>query len=141
MESLPAGGQDAAAGGTSKIWGRKVPRKLLSMVMVACLAWAAMACSDDGDEASPAPTATSNQAAVEIGAILPLTGALSSYGETSKALLDEGVTAINAQSGRKVALSVEDSTSVPAVALQKLQALHGRGIRVVIGPYSSSEVN
>jgi branched-chain amino acid transport system substrate-binding protein len=110
------------------------------VLLVAFLAPLALACGGDGDEGGGGGSQAAGEP-VDVGAILPLTGALSSYGETSRALLDEAVTAVKARSPAGITLVVEDSTSVPAVALQKLQALHARGIRVVIGPYSSSEVN
>jgi branched-chain amino acid transport system substrate-binding protein len=93
-----------------------------------------LACSDDDDDDDDAG------GAFTIGALLPLTGALSSYGETSHAALDEAIVAINAGSGPKVRLLVEDTTTVPAVAAQKLAAMKDRGVRLVIGPYSSAEV-
>lgn len=72
---------------------------------------------------------------VKIGALLPLTGALSSYGETSKAALED-----LAGSLENVELVIEDTKTDPAVALSLLEAMHEDGIGIVIGPYSSSEV-
>lgn len=72
---------------------------------------------------------------VKIGALLPLTGALSSYGETSKAALED-----LAGSLENVELVIEDTKTDPTVALSLLEAMHEDGIGIVIGPYSSSEV-
>jgi branched-chain amino acid transport system substrate-binding protein len=77
---------------------------------------------------------------LEIGAVLPLTGALASYGESSEAALAEAVEAINAEGETTLSLAIEDSGSDPQTALAKLQDLHERGINIVVGPYSSSEV-
>jgi branched-chain amino acid transport system substrate-binding protein len=95
------------------------------------------ACSSNDNDSGSKETGS-----IRIGALLPLSGSLSSYGETSKAALDDAVATINKKSGaRKVDLVVEDTTTDPKVALEKLQSLHGRGIKVIIGPYASSEVN
>ena len=107
----------------------------------------AAACGDDDEddpgntpEALAATTTPGDSTTIEVGAILPLTGTLASYGETSDAALAEAVSAINSDSETQIELIIEDSASDPATALEKLRALHERGIRVVIGPYSSSEV-
>jgi branched-chain amino acid transport system substrate-binding protein len=86
------------------------------------------ACSGSDDEEDDTFT---------IGALLPLTGALSSYGETSRAALEEAVAAIG---DSKVDLLIEDTRTDPPTALSKLQSFKDRGVEVVIGPYSSSEV-
>lgn len=75
-----------------------------------------------------------------IGALLPLTGALKSYGESSQAVLIEAAAAINARGGRGVALDVEDTRTDPAGALDALKRLATRGVRLAVGPYASSEV-
>ena len=88
-----------------------------------------MACSDDDSDT------------IKVGALLPLSGALESYGESSEAALEEAVEAINdSDTTADVELVVEDTESVPETALEKLEELVDDGIRIVIGPYSSSEV-
>jgi branched-chain amino acid transport system substrate-binding protein len=77
---------------------------------------------------------------VQIGALLPLTGALSSYGEASHAALLDLVSEINNKGNRQLELVIENTETSPAMALAKLQSLHRRGINVVVGPYASSEV-
>jgi branched-chain amino acid transport system substrate-binding protein len=81
-----------------------------------------------------APLGGAEQAQSSIGALLPLTGSLSSYGETSLTSLQ-----LAAQTAG-VELRIEDTETSPEVALEKLEVLHDAGIRVVIGPYSSAEV-
>jgi branched-chain amino acid transport system substrate-binding protein len=78
-----------------------------------------------------------------VGALLPLTGSLASYGETSRAALEAGVADLNARSGaagQHVTLIVEDTATDPATARAKLESLNARGVKLVIGPYASSEV-
>jgi branched-chain amino acid transport system substrate-binding protein len=86
-----------------------------------------------------APSARA-QSPVQIGALIPLTGALSSYGETSHAALLDAVEQINRKGNRQVELTIEDTGTSPTIVLERLKALHARGIRVVIGPYASSSV-
>jgi branched-chain amino acid transport system substrate-binding protein len=75
-----------------------------------------------------------------IGALLPLTGSLASYGESSRAALAEAVATINARGGPRLTLEVEDTKTDPAAALAALQKLAVRGIKLTVGPYASSEV-
>jgi branched-chain amino acid transport system substrate-binding protein len=74
---------------------------------------------------------------IQIGALLPLTGSLASYGETSQAALNDAVAALG---DANVSLVVEDTTTDPPMALEGLKALKERGVKVVIGPFGSSEV-
>lgn len=133
-------------------------RLLLLLASVMLLAFV-VACSDDdnGDAtgtpdatATGTPTADATEPATEtpaagetlrIGALLPTSGALQSYGENSAATLAAAVDAINAEGDRTIELVIEDTNSDPVTALERLQALYDDGIRVVIGPYSSSEVS
>ena len=102
---------------------------LASLVLFAALG---SACSSDGDSGS--------DAGLRIGALLPLTGALGSYGETSKAALDDAVASMNLNGRTSVTLVVEDTRTDPPTALEKLKSLKDRGLKLVIGPYASSEV-
>jgi len=82
---------------------------------------------------------------IEIGALLPLTGRLATVGEDIRAGLEVAQEDINAylkQAGLPVSFKivVEDTQTSPDVALQKIQALHSRGIQLFIGPASSAEV-
>ena len=101
------------------------------------------ACSDSNDEGSNAttgsPSATGEGSSVTVGALLPLSGDLASYGETSQAALQEAVTAL-AKDGTSVTLSVKDTATDPAKALEGLTNLKEQGVKLVIGPYASSEV-
>ena len=80
-----------------------------------------------------------------IGALLPLTGTLSSFGESSDASLRLAVEDVNNQFARsglstRVGLIIEDTKTDPAVALEKLKDLASKGIRIVIGPSTSAAV-
>jgi branched-chain amino acid transport system substrate-binding protein len=105
-------------------------RILLALLCLPLAVAAFAACSDDDDVSGSNDT-------FRVGALLPLTGALASYGETSKAALEAAVAA----NGGAIELVIRDTATTPATALEKLQELHADGIRVVIGPYASSEVN
>jgi branched-chain amino acid transport system substrate-binding protein len=108
-----------------------LPFRLLSLLLLVVLvASSATGCSSSSKTSS----------AITIGALLPLTGALASYGETSNAALADAVSAINSEGHGKLTLAVEDTGTDPAKSLDGLKALHTRGVRLVIGPYSSSEV-
>nr|QNO55622.1 hypothetical protein JLLEDACL_00021 [Methanosarcinales archaeon ANME-1 ERB7] len=93
---------------------------------------------------TPAPE-VAPQPEVVLGALLPLTGALSSSGESTQAALELAVEDINEYlssigSKTSVRLIIEDTETDPAVALEKLQNLAGKGVKIVIGPDSSTEV-
>lgn len=80
-----------------------------------------------------------------IGALLPLTGSLASYGENSKEAILIAEKEINAwlkEIGATFTIKViiEDTETKPDVALTKLQSLAARGVKIVIGPQTSAEV-
>jgi ABC-type branched-subunit amino acid transport system substrate-binding protein len=80
-----------------------------------------------------------------MGALLPLTGTLSSFGESGEASLQLAVEDVNNQFARsglptRVGLIIEDTKTDPAVALEKLKDLASKGIRIVIGPSTSAAV-
>jgi branched-chain amino acid transport system substrate-binding protein len=101
----------------------------LPLLLVLPLALLAAACSggDDPD-------------GVRIGALLPLTGSLASYGEASEATLEAARDAINEDAERTVELVVRDTETDPEAVLDALEELHEDGIDVVVGPYASSSV-
>lgn len=86
------------------------------------------------------------QGEVPIGALLTLTGVLSSYGENSKVALELAEEEINAWleargEAWRVKIYIEDTATDPKTALDKIMTLHGRGIRFIIGPMTSAEVS
>lgn len=81
---------------------------------------------------------------ITIGALLPLTGDVSSIGEASQAALEISSEDINSYfsglgSGKNVKVVVKDTESNPGIALEQLRKLDEMGIKIVIGPQSSTE--
>jgi branched-chain amino acid transport system substrate-binding protein len=82
---------------------------------------------------------------IQIGALLPLTGDLASYGENSREavkLAESEVNSFLAKSGAKFTIEVvvEDTQTKPDVALQKLQSLAAKGVKLYVGPQTSAEI-
>jgi len=85
------------------------------------------------------------QSEIVIGALLALTGDGSSLGEATKAALEIAVEDTNKYlasigSEMRMRLIIEDTKTDPAVALEKLQNLSKEGVRIVIGPGASAEI-
>ena len=91
------------------------------------------------------PTPTPSQTPVKtvvIGAALPLTGGLESYGRTAKVAVELAVEDANKLcQNMKFDVVVEDTATSPTQALSKIQAMYGRGIKLIVGPMSSAEVS
>jgi len=93
-------------------------------------------------------TTTTEQAEVQenvVGVLLPLTGDFAESGAASRAAVEVAAGDINDYfasigSDHRVRLVVEDTATDPAVALEKLKALDAQGIRMVIGPGCSAEL-
>ena len=82
---------------------------------------------------------------VNIGLILPLTGDLSTHGEENWAGSKLGVVDFNKhleKIGAKWTLKMisEDSATNPVIALEKLMSLNAKGIKIVVGPETSSNI-
>ena len=80
-----------------------------------------------------------------IGAILPLTGDLSTHGEESKIAAKLAVDNFNSylqEIGElwRLEIIIEDTGTNPVIALEKLTSLNAKNIHVVIGPQSSAEL-
>ncbi|MFN3805495.1 MAG: ABC transporter substrate-binding protein, partial [Pyrobaculum sp.] len=90
---------------------------------------------------TPAPTPTPTPQ-VTIGALMPLTGGLQSPGIGARDAIALAVEDANAMCKNvKFQVVVEDTGTDPIKALEKLQTLYARGVKVVIGPMSSGEVS
>lgn len=94
---------------------------------------------------APAAPAVGLSGEVPIGALLPLSGPLSAFGENDKVSIQTAVDEVNAFLAKvganwRLKLYVEDTETKPEVALEKLMSLHAKGIKVVIGPMGSGEV-
>ncbi len=82
---------------------------------------------------------------IKIGALLGLSGISSERGKTQKAAMEEAVKDINENfqknvTKNKVVLYIEDTERKPELALAKLKVLAEKGIRIIIGPQTSSEL-
>lgn len=110
----------------------------MKQVVLLALALGVAACSDDS-------TAPGDANHLVVGALLSLTGPGRTLGQTSEAALQLAADDLNAQlsaqgSAARVSVRVEDTGLDPALALDRLRALAGEGVRVFVGPQSSSEV-
>ena len=85
------------------------------------------------------------EGAVAVGSLLPLTGDLAKHGEENYAASLLAVDDFNQYLEEKGAgwyldIISEDSETRPTVALEKLQALHAKGVKIVLGPETSSNL-
>ncbi|MCX8184365.1 MAG: ABC transporter substrate-binding protein [Sulfolobales archaeon] len=83
---------------------------------------------------------------VRIGALLPLTGVLSTFGAQYRVVIELAEREINGYLtalGRpwRIKFVFEDTATDPKTHLDKLMALHGAGVRVFIGGASSAELS
>jgi branched-chain amino acid transport system substrate-binding protein len=83
---------------------------------------------------------------VKIGALLPLTGVASSSGKSTEAALNIAVKDVNdsflrTDSSLRFELVTEDTESNPSKSLEKLKLLAEKGIKTVIGPATSAELD
>jgi branched-chain amino acid transport system substrate-binding protein len=117
-------------------------RRLLTLCsLLATTALISVGCGGD-DSSSDTTTTTAggdgSTTEVTFGALLDLSGPGKSLGEASRSALEAAVEQARAD-GVEVTLDVRDSRSDPETALQEMEALHHAGVRVVIGPQTSSE--
>ncbi|MGB6531185.1 MAG: penicillin-binding protein activator [Candidatus Nitrosopolaris sp.] len=82
---------------------------------------------------------------ITIGALLPLSGAWSSVGESEDAAVKIAIKDVNqnfskSNSNTRVGLIIEDTQTNPAISLEKLKNLAAKGVRIVIGPATSADV-
>jgi branched-chain amino acid transport system substrate-binding protein len=80
-----------------------------------------------------------------IGALIPLTGASSSLGQSEGAALEIAVNDVNRyfaniHSSTRVGLVIEDTQTNPTTSLEKLKDLANRGVRIVVGPATSADI-
>jgi branched-chain amino acid transport system substrate-binding protein len=92
-----------------------------------------------------APIDSNGKQIVTLGALLPLTGASSSLGESEDAAIKIAIKNVNeyfskSNSNTRVGLIIEDTQTNPAISLEKLKDLAAKGVRIVIGPGTSAEI-
>ena len=78
---------------------------------------------------------------VKIGALIPLTGGLASYGEYMQYAIDVAVEEVNENGGvlgKEVEVVVKNTETNPDIAREKAQELIDEGIRIIIGAAASS---
>src|SRR5919112_3790202 len=107
--------------------------------LVLVLALGLTSCSDYN---SSGPN-DSNQ--LVVGALLSLSGPGRTLGQTSEAALQLAADNLNAQfsaaaAPTRVSLRIQDTGLDPSAALDRLTTLAGEGVRIFIGPQSSSEI-
>ena len=90
--------------------------------------------------------ASSSGDTVRFGALLPMSGVYSSSGKSTEAALRIALRDVNTNlsknnSSLRYELVVQDTESDPTVSLEKLKLLAKEGIRIVIGPATSAELN
>jgi branched-chain amino acid transport system substrate-binding protein len=91
------------------------------------------------------PFNSNGKQGVTLGALLPLSGASSSLGESEDAAIKIAVKDVNeyfskSNSNTRVGLIIEDTQTNPAISLEKLKDLAAKGVRIVIGPGTSAEI-
>ncbi len=82
---------------------------------------------------------------VEVGALLPATGDLATYGANAKSAITLAATEVNefledADAGWTLKLVHEDSATDPVVALERTESLFARDIEFILGPQASDSV-
>ncbi|MEM4553321.1 MAG: ABC transporter substrate-binding protein [Ignisphaera sp.] len=92
------------------------------------------------------PTQYKPSGEVKIGALLPLSGPLSSFAAELKTAIEYAEREINdylASKGRtwRIKFVVEDTAGDPRTHLEKLMALHAAGVKIFIGGISSAELS
>jgi branched-chain amino acid transport system substrate-binding protein len=100
---------------------------------------------DDASESSAVEYGSELEGEVTIGLILPLTGDLATHGIENHAGSKYGVEEFNKyleEIGQLWHLKMvsEDSATNPVIALEKLTSLNAKGIGIVVGPETSSNI-
>jgi len=104
--------------------------------------------TDDTDSVSAPGVTTENpqlSGEVKIGLILPLSGDLATHGEENWEGSKLGVVDFNKHleklgAGWNLKMISEDSMTSPVIALEKLTSLNAKGISIVVGPETSSNI-
>ncbi len=91
------------------------------------------------------PDSAQRPASIIVGALLPLTGVMSSFGEAGYAALEMAVEDVNENfsktNGKTVKVIVEDTETDPIIALEKLKKLDSTGVKIIVGPSTSAELD
>ncbi len=110
--------------------------RVLTALLLVCMSFGFWACDDDDDTSD-------SRREITVGAILSLSGSLSDFGTSGEAAIELALADVNQRSDLDVrfkSIRIEDSRTNPDSALAIIKRMHDQGIRVVIGPQSSAEV-
>lgn len=82
---------------------------------------------------------------IPIGGLWPLTGELSSFGEENRVAFELAIKEVNEWLKARgeawyLVPVIEDTATDPKTTLDKVRILHGRGVKIIIGPMASAEV-
>ncbi|AEF96128.1 ABC transporter substrate-binding protein [Methanotorris igneus] len=115
-------------------------KKLLTLIFAVTIITAFSGCTNKTQE-----TGTEASNIIKIGVLTDLSGDLSSDGKIVRNCIELAKEDVNNYFKEKglpyqLEIYVEDTKCDPKLALEKLQVLKGKGVNVVIGPLSSSEV-
>ncbi len=99
----------------------------------------------EGDEALPGMADAGLPETVDVGVLLPATGDLSSHGADNSIATRLAASDFNdylEEEGAswRINLVVEDTQTDPIVALEKIQSLNSKGIKMIIGTETSAEL-
>lgn len=120
-------------------------KPVIIIVIIAVVAAAAIS-TYMTSEPEPAMTTSSElSGVVNLGMLFALTGDMSSYGEESHAaalLAVDDFNAYLAEKDSKWSINgiVEDSQTNPVIALEKVEAIHSRDAKVIVGPGTSANL-
>lgn len=117
-------------------------REVSAAFVLVLLAAIVFACGCMGSETPAGPEGVQD---IVVGALLPITGDYAGGGEASRVALEVAAGDINDYlvslgSDYRVGIIIEDTRADPAVAREKLRTLEDQGVRIVIGPSTSAEL-
>ncbi|HJJ23402.1 MAG TPA: ABC transporter substrate-binding protein [Nitrosopumilus sp.] len=131
--------------------GKKIGIGIIGIIVVIGIAYGVLGTDSDTnpDNTTKVPSTVEESSGlsgeVTIGLILPLTGDLATHGEENWEGSKFGVVEFNKhleEIGAPWHLKMvsEDSATSPVIALEKLSSLNAKGISIVVGPETSSNI-
>ena len=125
-------------GGLMRIFNCSRPWTGLMLLMVLMI----ISQGVNGQETNSSMNSATGKTVLTIGALLPLTGDSQSIGEVANASIATAKRDFESiYPNITLELKIEDTASDPATALKELESMHKMGIRMVVGPLSSAEVD
>ena len=116
------------------IWSRSALMLLIALMLISL--------EVNGQEINSSTGSASGKTILTIGALLPLTGDIQSKGEVANASIEVARRDFESMYPNvTLKLQIEDTASDPATALSELKSMQKMGIRMVIGPLTSAEVD